>query len=766
MGCCESVEVDSSQYANPNGAGAHDSTSSKGAQTKPLRKVECSEEPREIICGGLRLRYAFLSQKGYYPDDPHKPNQDAYSITERFGSKESNDSFFAVYDGHGRDGDLCAQFARDKMFGYLAKHLKKCKEREVKSNKVEIEKRMERHANPGVVDPMTYIELPREAFQQACNKAHVDCNMAMHQDQSLDDSLSGTTAISVYVHGRRNRITICNVGDSRAVLGKSSSTAKSPGQREALKAYPLSRDQTPYRRDERARIRSTGARILSLDQLEGLEPILDDSQNQDDLELGEELDEGGDPPRVWSPNGDYPGTAFTRSLGDAMAEELGVFAEPEMLTREIKPDDRILVIASDGIYEFLTNQSVIDICAKFTDPLEACRAVVAESYELWLQYELRTDDITIIVVFLDQIMEASLMEREYITSRRDDLMSARKASLTMMSAQELEESEHMTPEDSDDEFQLGQEAFRPVRTRMTKEKFRDIEKLKQSVESDFADEMAEEVDIDKLYTEKTISEKQRIADAIKTSVMFRNITEDQRELIFGVMEPITVKAGTWVIKQGTFGDRFYIIDDGRFEVRIVGEGDRDDGTGGSLIHVYEGSVAKHSHPCFGELALMYSAPRSASIIAKTDGHLWGLHRSAFRQVLAQSQGTRKELMKTLAGIPMFSELEEEEIVSLAVSFDEIAFGRGENIIEQGHFGDTMYVITSGSCELVRLVKGTARNSPIKAGDYFGHEVMVDHQKYLATVVSLQTTTGWKISRQKLSKAIDVEKLKKAPRKKG
>mmetsp|Transcript_18113 Transcript_18113/g.44755 ORF Transcript_18113/g.44755 Transcript_18113/m.44755 type:complete len:764 (-) Transcript_18113:876-3167(-) len=763
MGCCESVEVDGSQYATPNGGAPQESAVK--APEKALRKVDCSDEPREIICGGLRLRYAFLSQKGYYPDDPHKPNQDAYSITERFGSKESNDAFFAVYDGHGRDGDLCAQFARDKMCGHLAKHIKKAKDRELKSNKAEIEQRMERHANPSSIDPLAYIELPRQAFQQACSKAHVDCNMAMHQDQSLDDSLSGTTAIGVYVHGRRNRITICNVGDSRAVLGKTSSLAK--GTRGALKAYPLSRDQTPYRRDERVRIRATGARILSLDQLEGLEPILDESQNQDDLELGEELDEGGDPPRVWSPNGDYPGTAFTRSLGDAMAEELGVFAEPEMLTREIKPDDRILVIASDGIYEFLTNQSVIDICAKFTDPLEACRAVVAESYELWLQYELRTDDITIIVVFLDEIMEANLMEREYITSRRDDLMSARKASLTMMSPQELEESEHMEAgADSDDEFQLGQDAFRPVRNRMTKEKAQEIKKLKESVESDFADELAEEVDIEKLFTEKTVSEKARIADAIKTSVMFRNITEDQREMIFGVMEPISVKAGTWVIKQGSFGDRFYIIDDGRFEVRIVGEGDRDDGSGGSLIHVYEGSVAKHSHPCFGELALMYSAPRSASIIARTDGHLWGLHRSAFRQVLAQSQGTRKELMNTLAGIPMFSELEEEEIVALAVSFDEIAFGRGENIIEQGHFGDTMYVITSGSCELVRLVKGTARNSPIKAGDYFGHEVMIDHQKYLATVVSLQTTTGWKISRSKLNKAVDIEKLKKAPRKKG
>jgi cAMP-dependent protein kinase regulator len=216
-------------------------------------------------------------------------------------------------------------------------------------------------------------------------------------------------------------------------------------------------------------------------------------------------------------------------------------------------------------------------------------------------------------------------------------------------------------------------------------------------EEGYAAEMNKEVDLEALFTEKTASQKARIAEAIKTSVMFRNITPDQRYMIFGVMEPIPVKAGTWVIKQGSVGDRFYIIDEGNFEVRILADGEVDDGTGGALIHVYEGSVAKHSHPCFGELALMYSAPRSASIIARSDGHLWGLHRSAFRQVLAQAQGTRKELMKTLSSISMFKNLDEEEINNLASAFDEIAFGRGENIVEQGHFGDSMYVITSGTC---------------------------------------------------------------------
>jgi serine/threonine protein phosphatase PrpC len=71
------------------------------------------------------------------------------------------------------------------------------------------------------------------------------------------------------------------------------------------------------------------------------------------------------------------------------AEELGVFAEPEIITRRVGDADKMIVIASDGVFEFLTNQSVVDMCCKFKDPLEACRAVVAESYELWLQYEMR-----------------------------------------------------------------------------------------------------------------------------------------------------------------------------------------------------------------------------------------------------------------------------------------------------------------------------------------------------------------------------------------
>lgn len=590
-------------------------------------------------------------------------------------ANHEEDAFFGVFDGHGRDGDKCAQFVRDHLPTILAKAIDKGREQNSSQ------------------------ELNKEITHDIISKAHTECNKRMHVNQDLDDSLSGTTSISIYLHGKRNRITIANVGDSRAVIGRANSTtvnnsstndnsASKKPKEGTLKAYALSRDQTPYRRDERVRIRKTGARILSLDQIEGLEPIDEDEGERDERELlngggegelilGDEIDEGGDPPRVWSPHGDYPGTAFTRSIGDAIAEELGVVPEPEMLTRDLTPEDKIIVLASDGVFEFLTNQSVIDICAKFTDPLEACRAVVAESYELWLQYELRTDDITMICMFIDGVDTKSVLASAGTT-------------------EQIDQKELLSGGSADDDA-LVECSSRPTRSGMSLEKSRAIQKLKMKARSirDVTDESEEDFDVESLYNEKSDEEKTRIAEAIRASVVFQNITDAQRELIYKVMEPMAVKKGQWIIKQGTVGDRFYIVDDGSFEVRILPENQKDDdGTGGNRVHVYEGSRENHSHPSFGELALMYSAPRAASIIAQTDGHLWALHRYAFKKITAE-QSARKDAEKILRKV--FKSFTSNEIKDLSSYLVEAKYGRGDTICKEGEAGDSLFIIIGGTC---------------------------------------------------------------------
>lgn len=222
--------------------------------------------------------------------------------------------------------------------------------------------------------------------------------------RQVEANLSGTTAVSVSIHG--NSITICNVGDSRAVLGhRTDKKENRDGKKNAdenetdchLLAMPLTRDQTPYRKDERERVRKSGAVVMSIDQLEGHEAIHD---NFGDMVLGGDVDLHGDPPRVWVKGKNYPGCAFTRSLGDELGESIGIFAEPETISRELTVNDEVLVIATDGIFEFLTNQEVLDMSLQCGSPLKACECLVKAAYEQWLFYERRTDDITIIVCFM------------------------------------------------------------------------------------------------------------------------------------------------------------------------------------------------------------------------------------------------------------------------------------------------------------------------------------------------------------------------------
>ena len=211
--------------------------------------------------------------------------------------------------------------------------------------------------------------------------------------------MSGTTCIGMCI--KDGWLEIANCGDSRAIIA----CEKDTGRKKTTKliARPLSIDHTAFRKDERERVKKYGARIRTMDQLDGLEPIHENWG----LNLGEEIDASGDPPRIWAQDGDYPGTAFTRSIGDSVSERLGVFADPEMGREQLTSQDKFIVVASDGVFEFLTSQAVVDMVCKYTDTLSASRAVVEESYQLWLQYEVRTDDITMICIFLESVANGS-----------------------------------------------------------------------------------------------------------------------------------------------------------------------------------------------------------------------------------------------------------------------------------------------------------------------------------------------------------------------
>ena len=82
----------------------------------------------------------------------------------------------------------------------------------------------------------------------ALTRAHGQTNRAMHE-ASFDDSMSGTTSISVLFCG--NEIHVSNVGDSRAIVAQENLKASTRRGEANLVAKPLSIDQTPFRQVRR-----------------------------------------------------------------------------------------------------------------------------------------------------------------------------------------------------------------------------------------------------------------------------------------------------------------------------------------------------------------------------------------------------------------------------------------------------------------------------------------------------------------------------------
>jgi len=96
---------------------------------------------------------------------------------------------------------------------------------------------------------------------------------------------------------------------------------------------------------------------------------------------------------------------MTRSFGDEVASRVGVNGEPEILELDLQKDDKFIVLASDGVWEFLDNEDIAKIVVPFFEVKnaeKAAEAVVRASYISWKKEEEGiVDDITCVIIFLD-----------------------------------------------------------------------------------------------------------------------------------------------------------------------------------------------------------------------------------------------------------------------------------------------------------------------------------------------------------------------------
>ncbi len=109
------------------------------------------------------------------------------------------------------------------------------------------------------------------------------------------------------------------------------------------------------------------------------------------------------PYRVFWKNSMIPGLAMTRAIGDVVCQSLGVIPEPDVATINLSPDDKYLLICSDGVWEFLSSQQVIDTIN--LDPSITLQtkieALAKKAYDLWIDNEKEvSDDITCMLINL------------------------------------------------------------------------------------------------------------------------------------------------------------------------------------------------------------------------------------------------------------------------------------------------------------------------------------------------------------------------------
>jgi len=315
---------------------------------KQKRKTKVDEhgstsEPRIEVANGTTILGGLVVRyhgKSHAGASPGNPVKENQDAGLVVPYEEKSALFVGVYDGHGENGRKVSQF----LIKRFPQHMQNGSA--FKSGKYD-------DAMKGAAD-VTNNELRRQGF---------------------DLSTSGSTGCMLYVTAD-GKLCTGNVGDSRAVRGV-------PGQ----PAQALTLDHKPTLPGELQRIRAKGGivRPLRID--------------------GEDIG----PPRVWRAREQTPGLCMSRSFGDEIGRGVGVICEPDIDRFEISDppyadasDGQYIVVASDGIWEFLENDDVMEIIYECGGDLTlACDTLIERSRNAWIEEEGEViDDCTAIVLHI------------------------------------------------------------------------------------------------------------------------------------------------------------------------------------------------------------------------------------------------------------------------------------------------------------------------------------------------------------------------------
>ena len=206
------------------------------------------------------------------------------------------------------------------------------------------------------------------------------------------------------------------------------------------------------------------------------------------------------------------------------------------------------------------------------------------------------------------------------------------------------------------------------------------------------------------------------------NVLFSALDEDMRSTVVDAVENVTFAAGTEIITQGdVVANTFYIVGSGNAVATKDGVSVKEYGPGGS----------------FGELALLYNAPRAATVTATTDLVCWALGRDTFRQTVIQSVASKREAyQRFLKDVPLLASLAEDERAAIADVLEQRVYEAGETLIKEGDAGSEFYLLEDGTAHS----SSTQNEAKLeyKRGDYFGELALLDGGKARNATVTATT----------------------------
>ncbi|XP_066100466.1 cAMP-dependent protein kinase type II-alpha regulatory subunit isoform X2 [Saccopteryx bilineata] len=182
----------------------------------------------------------------------------------------------------------------------------------------------------------------------------------------------------------------------------------------------------------------------------------------------------------------------------------------------------------------------------------------------------------------------------------------------------------------------------------------------------------EEEDTDpRVIHPKTDEQRCRLQDACKDILLFKNLDQEQLSQVLDAMFERIVKVDEHVIDQGDDGDNFYVIERGTYDILVT----KDKQTRSVGQYDNRGS--------FGELALMYNTPRAATIVATSEGSLWGLDRVTFRRIIVKNNAKKRKTFESfIESVPLLKSLEVSERMKIVDVIGEKNYKNGERIITQ------------------------------------------------------------------------------------